>query len=138
MQNKKGARAAPISPFPNRKVVELYELIKDDIGKFNKSKSRNDWSKIEKKAVTFIHDNFPEARGDNTEMYIKMMQYMAWMSDGKPLPDRFAKIIRMIKPETIVRIRRGIVASTLAQREKEEQMKHAAVRGEFDREDDEE
>lgn len=137
MRSKKGtAKSVPISPFPHEKAIELYNKIQADVEKYRKSQSRNDWAKVEKKMVAYIHDEFPDARGDNTELYIKAMQYMSVMS-GEALPDKYAKMIRMLKPESIVRIRRGIVASTEAQKEKEHYMRNAALKGEFNRLEDE-
>lgn len=76
-------------------------------------------SKRQERAILWVFNHYPEVKGSNTELYIKMLE-LSCKKRGVTVPAEIKQFMREHKPEQIVRMRRKLVNSTQGQREEEQ------------------
>lgn len=70
----------------------------------------------------YILSLYPDSSADNTEFYLRVLE-TACEQHNIELSEDVKSMIRIYKPEAVVRRRRQLVDSTQKQREKEEEMR---------------
>lgn len=121
---------SPVADFSTEQFADLLDQVRAPLREYMGHKTVINWAKVNRVLVKFIVNNFPEASGNNTEIYIKTLQFMMRLK-GQPLDPRIARMIRMVKPEAIPRVRRGVIESTKPQKETSEDYAERARNGEF-------
>lgn len=85
-------------------------------------KSKRKKGLVQEQVIKYVIRNFPQVKGSNTELYIKMMELYC-LKRGVTVPSEINQFMRQHKPEQIVRLRRRLVKPTNQQREEEKRYK---------------
>lgn len=73
--------------------------------------------------IKWILEEYPETKGNNTELYIKILDLAMQSRHSKLLPDVIKQAMKDYPPETVTRARRKIEEPTQEQLIKEKEFK---------------